>query len=104
MQPCSALPEVCLTHFQPLPFRAPAHLSPGCPPTLTPSLCSPAVAHLQQVLRALPHLEAVEVEGLTPEAIGALLPAWQEALQQRSHEGCTIAGEGGALRFARVAE
>ena len=70
----------------------------------SPSLCFPAVAHLQQVLRSLPHLEAVEVEGLTPEAIGALLPAWQEALQQRGHEGCTIAGEGGALRFARVAE
>ncbi|KAI7837296.1 hypothetical protein COHA_008910 [Chlorella ohadii] len=62
------------------------------------------VGHLQQVLRLLPHLEAVEVEGLTPEAIGALLPAWQEALQQRGHQGCTIAGEGGGLRFARVAD
>lgn len=62
------------------------------------------MAHLQQVLQALPHLQAVEVEGLSPEAIGALLPTWQEALRQRGHEGCTVAGEGGALRFARVAE
>lgn len=67
-------------------------------------LLPPTVAHLQQVLQTLPHLEAVEVEGLSAEAIGALLPTWQAALQHRGHQGCTVAGEGSALRFARVAE
>lgn len=69
-----------------------------------PSAVPPAVACLQRVLQALPQLEAVEVEGLSPQASGALLPVWQEALRQRGHEGCALAGEGGALRFARVAE
>ena len=81
------------------------HLSAGLLSNRRLPFCTlHAVGHLQQVLRLLPHLEAVEVEGLTPEAIGALLPAWQEALQQRGHQGCTIAGEGGGLRFACVAE
>ncbi|PRW56615.1 hypothetical protein C2E21_4838 [Chlorella sorokiniana] len=74
------------------------------PPADQPHFGEEAVACLQKVLQVLPHLEAVEVLGLSPEATGALLPAWQEALQQRGQEGCTIAGEGGALRFARVAD
>lgn len=102
-----ALPQRYISSALPADAAAVALVWPCCSAAIQQPPIFPthhAVGHLQQVLLLLPHLEAVEVEGLTPEAIGALLPAWQEALQQRGHQGCTIAGEGGGLRFARVAE
>ena len=64
----------------------------------------PAVAAIKAAVEALPCLEAVELTGLSDAAAGALLAAWQAALQLRGREGCVVAAEGGALRLAREGE
>lgn len=61
---------------------------------------------LQQVLRKCPHLEAVEVLGLSPKQQGGVLAAWEEAVQRRGGDarGHPAAAEGGGLRLALTEE
>lgn len=74
------------------------------PPADRERFSEEAVAAIMAAVEALPCLEAVELAGVSDAAAGALLAAWQAALQQRGRQGCVVQTDDGALRLARVGE